>query len=380
MLSLAWDAWTGLNSYSLVLLSAGVLLAVVINCRKWRSDRGRATQLRASLSAPVRLSRTPRVTIVASAWNESDQIAAHLQSVRALRYPNKDYVLCAGGSDGTLDLAKSQAAPWMTILEQRPGEGHTRAFARTLSHAAGAIVFLTDADSRLNDYAFEKTLEPLIEQGESASTGACEPLPEEMRSPFVLERWFIDLYAQSRTGRYTRGFLGCNSALTREALETARDFDAQIDSGADYYLAKLAIAAGQRIRFVPESRVSTEYSHTFSEYCRRQSRWLWSVAALGWKFGCYSEVARCLRTPVVGLAMLAGGVIGAWQRGFLLACWCGLFLHAVLSRFRYIRFGECLSAVRYGNYAGLPLAVLRDFVTWAMSGVAFVVPRMRGWR
>lgn len=380
MLSLVWDAWIWLNGSVLTLVPGSVGAVILFNYWKWLRDRARADELRARSSAPVRLSAAPHVTIVATAWNEAPHIIAHLQSVRALRYPNKDYVLCAGGPDGTLQLARSHGEEWMTVLEQKADQGHHGALRRALSHATGEIVFLTDADCLLTDAAFEKTLEPLIQQNEVACTGGSEPLPEEKHSLFVLERWFINLYANSLKGAYDEGFLGCNTALKRETLPTTEVLGEDLKTGTDYYLSKMVLASGRRIRFVPESNVSTEYSQSLQHYCKRQSRWIITVAVYSWKFGRYREAVRCLRTPVVGLGMLAGAVIGAWQGGFILVCWFLLFLHAVLSRFRYIRFGELLSSVKYDGYLRLPFTVLLDFGVWAVSALAFFVPRRLLWQ
>lgn len=377
MLNWLLSAWAWLNDYALAMFGAGMVAVALFNLRQWRADRARALQIRARPVAPVHLNATPRVTILAAAWNEAEHMAAHLQSVCALRYPNKEYILCAGGPDGTYALACRQSADWMKVLEQQSGEGKQRALRRGLSLATGDIVFLTDADCLLTDDAFERTLAQLINEGEAVATGASEPLPAEQNKPLAVERWFIDRYVQARTGPYTSGLLGGNAALTRQALHATGNLQAEVTTGTDYYLAKQVLACGHRIRFVAASIVATEYPCDWHSYWQRQSRWLRNVVTHGLHFRAYAEVVSCLMTSAVGLAMLMGGGIAAWQAGVLLAGWGVIYAHALAGRARYMRFGELITGRRFPAYQLLPFTLLADFGIWALAGLQYLVPAWR---
>ena len=113
----------------------------------------------------------PLVSVLVAAWNEAAHINRHIESFLALRYPNKELVLCAGGNDGTLDLAYACAGPQVELLPQAPGEGKQRALARSFHQARGEVIFLTDADCELADEPFERTLWPVIGYGEQVATG-----------------------------------------------------------------------------------------------------------------------------------------------------------------------------------------------------------------
>jgi hypothetical protein len=65
-----------------------VLAILAYHWRRWGEDRQRAEALAlARPDARPRLAGEPRVSILVAAWNERDTIAAHVASVRALRYP-----------------------------------------------------------------------------------------------------------------------------------------------------------------------------------------------------------------------------------------------------------------------------------------------------
>jgi len=359
------------------IFGTGIAVAGAFNCWLWRSDCARALRLKTRTAMPVYLQATPRVTILVAAWNEAGIIAEHVWSVSTLRYPNKEYVLCAGGPDGTFAIAYRTAAEWMTVLRQEAGEGMQGALCRALSRATGDIIFLTDADCLLTDNAFERTLAPLINEGEAVACGTSEPLPTQKGDPFVLDRWFKEIYVQAREGSYVGGLRSVNAALTRQALRAGGDLQAHVTSGIDYYLSKQVLGRGYRIRFVRDSIVPTEYEGSVLAFGQRQSRWLWNVIVHGWYFRAYREVASCVLTSVIGLAMLVGGAIAVWQGGAVLAGWSVIYLHVLASRIRYMRFGELMSGLRFPAYYRLPVTILFDFGIWSLAVLRHLVPRVR---
>lgn len=362
-----------------LLVGLALTMVFLLNYWRWCADRARVARLKKSVE-PVRLKATPRVTLLVAAWNEEEQIVNHLESIRALRYANKEYVLCAGGADGTFDLANRETTAWMTILQQFPGDGRHAALRRCLARATGDILFFTDADCLLTNDAFERTLAPLINQGESAATGGYEPLPWERDIPFVMQRWFTDMYVFARKSDYVSGLVGSNAAVTRDALRSAGDLKEALGSGTDYVVAKRLLAAGIPIRFVRESRVPTRYSHRLSDYTERQTRWLRNVITQGWRMKAYKDCFSCALTPVAGTLMIGGGCLAAFQGGLLSAAWLILYLHVLLSRIRYMRFGELMSGRVFGAYARLPFTALIDFGVWIAAGIGCFSSGPLRWR
>ncbi len=293
---------TRFDRWALPLWLVGVAAVGALNYRLWRRDKA----LAAARGEPEPLPplegwpERPLVSVLVAAWNEAAGIDAHIESFRSLRYPRVELVLCAGGDDGTYERAGRHAGPAVTVLRQRPGEGKQRALARAFAASRGEIIFLTDADCRLADEPFERTLFPLIVGGEAAATGGSRPFDEQLADPFAFSQAAAQLYAARPGPEYATGILGRNAALRRSLLAATAALDAPAATGTDYVLAKTLIAAGARIRNVPDSLMPTEYPTAAREYLRQQRRWLRNVALHGRRFGAMDEMRASLRTSLVG--------------------------------------------------------------------------------
>jgi cellulose synthase/poly-beta-1,6-N-acetylglucosamine synthase-like glycosyltransferase len=359
------------NRHAGKLLLLGLVGVAVHNWRQWQRDKAQLARQKEPDPLPPfdTGADLPLVSVLVAAWNEAEGIAAHVESFLRLRYPRRELVLCAGGEDGTYDLAASYAADGAIVLRQEPGEGKQRALRRCLGRATGEIIFLTDADCLLDDDAFERTLAPIIHEGEAVATGTSRPLPGQYANPFVLHQWFTQAGGTVRQGAYVDGILGRNAALRRDALEAAGGFDAEVRTGTDYYMAKQLLRQGYRIRHVPDSAVETPFPETLAQYRRQHTRWLRNVVVHGLRFGDYDEVLRCMIPSLLGGLMLAGPVVALFLGPVALVGWLLLFLHALLSRVRYMRFGESLTHLPFPRaaYARLPLYVLADFAIWATT-------------
>ena len=371
--------WGWLNAEAGWLFLGGLAGVALWNWHKWRRDRALALRLRGRKPDPVQLKATPRVSVLVAAWNEADIIREHIESFLRLRYPNKELILCAGGEDNTYEIACQYAGGQVVVLEQRPGEGKQRALQRCLEQASGEVIFLTDADCLLNDNAFERTLAPIINEGEAVTTGASRPLPRGRKHPLVLHRWFTELYGRSRWGRYTDGILGRNAALRHDVLAAVGGFKVNVRTGTDYYLAKQVLHHGYPIRHVPDSVVETAYPETFGGYQRQQTRWLRNVVMHGMRFKVYSEVIRCLIPSIGGMLMLTGPLIGMWLGRASVVIWLLAWIYVLLSRLRYMRFGELLTeySLQVEGYLRLPVYTVADFGIWALTLLQY---SFRGWR
>ncbi len=342
----------------------------------------------------------PKVSVLVAAWNEAEIIQEHIASFLTLRYFPKELVLCAGGDDGTFGLAYPYTGEQVTVIKQSLGEGKQKALRKTLVLADGEIILLTDADCLFADESFEKVLAPVVNEGEVVATGTIQPLSQQRSSPFVLHRWFNEIWTMAHTSRrrkYVTGVMGANTAIRRDVLEKVGGFEMDVPSGTDYHLAKVLLERGYRIRYVPESAVYTLYTDSLASYCHQQSRWLRNVVMHGLRFGAYDEVVRGLLPSFLGMFMLMGAslVLGAgifrWvrQRFPWMACqprmrtlrmlWGLAWLHVLLRRLQYIRFAERITGERFPKvgYIYLPFYILVDFAVWSWALLQYLFESRR---
>jgi cellulose synthase/poly-beta-1,6-N-acetylglucosamine synthase-like glycosyltransferase len=283
----------------------GLLAVGLWQLRLWRRDRRRLTAIQAM--KPFDLppdAPTPLVSILLPAWNESDHIEACLQAVLALRYPNKQLIICAGGSDDTLARAQQYANSDIIVLEQQPGEGKQRALRRCYAQAAGEIVFLTDADCLLDDVCFERTLAPLLVQGEAATTGTWQPFVRQTDQPLVRYQWSHHVYRELWLADYPSSLDGRNAAVRRNILEDVGGFVLDTPIGTDYLLSRQLEAGGYQIRLARGSQIQTEYPQTITAYWRQLSRWFRNPLILGWQWADWPLVVAVLWSGLTSLLLI----------------------------------------------------------------------------
>lgn len=369
------------NRLAWPLLLLGLAAVALRNWRLWQEDqaflarRGQPAPLPPLAAWP----ELPLVSVLVAAWNEAAHIERHIASFRALRYPHKELVLCAGGEDGTYELAARQAGPDLRVLRQETDEGKQRALARAFRVTQGAVIFLTDADCLLADEPFERTLWPVIAKGEQAATGSSQPLPEQLADPFAFTQAASQIYSALHGPLYAPGILGRNCAVQRHLLAETAALEAPAPTGTDYVLAKTLVLAGVRIRQVSESRVPTDYPTTATAYMRQQRRWLRNVVLHGRRFGAASEMRASLRTSLIGAAMVLLPLVGIALAPWLLAVWGVLAGQALAARLRYRSFAELVleRQARPGDAAWQVPLMLLDFVTWTQPLVDYVRQRDR---
>lgn len=372
--------WASLNDNALGLALAGALVMIALNALKWRGDLARAQQKKNEHDAApdVNFDVTPKVSALVAAWNEGDIIKEHIASFRALRYPNKELILIAGGKDGTYQTALSLAGDGITVLEQPPGTGKQRSLRMGYPHTNGDVIFLTDADGIYEDQAFEHTIAAIINDGADVSTGGSSPIPRQRTNPFALHLWFIDRYVRSVWGDTTDGLLGRNAAVSREALDKISGFDADVQTGTDYHMAKTLIGAGYDIRYATHSEIPTTFAEDLKKYRTQQTRWLRNVVQHGMRSGAYGEAFRSLTPAFIGMFMLIMPFFALVIGPVLMVPWAVAAAHVLCSRIRYMRFGEIVTGYRFGvGYLLLPFYILLDFVLWSLTLVQYTFSRAR---
>jgi hypothetical protein len=117
------NAWTNLRQGWLLLV--GLVGVSLFQTRLWQRDKALLVSREVTQPLPPveNWPKLPKVTALVAAWNEGLYIEEHIESFLALRYPDKQLVLVAGGDDGTLEMARRYACAQVKIMEQQPGEG-----------------------------------------------------------------------------------------------------------------------------------------------------------------------------------------------------------------------------------------------------------------
>ena len=331
------------------LLGLGLAAAVWVNARQWRLDRQAAQRLNEASEATTPLrpptEALPRVSLLIPAWNEAEHLEACLRSVLALRYPNKEAVVCAGGEDGTLYIARRFIGPGVTVMEQLSGEGKQPALQRCFEHSSGEIIFLTDADCRLEDDCFERTLAPIVNGLEVATTGSRRPFEDQQNQALVAFQWADHLYQEGHLPDYIHALFGINAAIRRDVLEKAGAFTAQAAIGTDLHLAHRLMAFGYRIRYVRDSRVYTDYLSDPSAYIRQQSRWFRNRFLYGLRDRAWGDVLSHLRAGLAAVFMLGAPLAGGLGSRLLWRLWIAAASHLALSQVRLACYAHLSGAL-----------------------------------
>ena len=372
---------TWLDGHTKWLLAGGLIAAGAVNWLQWRRDKKAARRLGTQPTEPPVLNKTPRVSILVPAWNEANNIGPCIESILALRYPDKELVVCAGGNDGTLDIAQRYSGSNVVVLEQYQGEGKQRALQRCFERATGEIIFLTDADCLLDDDSFERTVEPLLSGEEEVSTGSWRPLDEQLGNPFVIYQWSHHLYREGVLPDHIDSLDGRNAAIRRSALERVGGFKVTAHIGTDYQLSNELTTAGYRIRFVHHSRVRTEYPETVMQYWRQQSRWFRNALLLSARFGIWKRVWAPTRAGLAALFMLGVPLTGGLWSKPLWYLWVAAVCHLILSQARFTRFAQLCGGLRLARRWQYTLFAPYMIVGWmAMTRglVDSLLPSRRG--
>lgn len=320
----------------------------------------------------------PKVSFLVAAWNEEDGLKSFVDSYSNLVYPKKELILCAGGSDRTLEIANAYEDSTITVLPQEEGEGKQRALRKAFPRSNGDVIVLTDADCLLDQEALLELLVPILEGEESVANGSCKPLPRQMGIPFVFYQYAAQRVVEKSliARRYHRSLLGRNCAMSREALASVRGFDEDVAIGTDAFLARKFVNAGYRIRSVP-SRVATAYPETIPAYGRQRSRWWRNRILLALRFRQTRRLLTASSPVAIGLAIVSLPILGvlAWP---LLVLWACLFAYAYYRRARVVlapkRNGE---RIPRGILLWLPLSIAADSYASILTVVHLLSPNMR---
>lgn len=292
----------------------GILLCLVafIGWEAWRFwHYPPRPDLTLRVDAPPRFpADTPKVSFLVPAWNATEDLAAFVEHFRNLSLPSKELLLCIGGNGGT--LLESWGTDDVIVLPQLPGEGKQRALQKCWNASSGDIIYLSDVDCLLTDRVVANLIYPLITGTAAVTTGPTRSFPGDLLTPSARARCAIDLACVPTVMKIGEGLVGCNTAITRDALEMAGAFQVSAPSGTDYTLAQELRTRSIPLWYVPGSPIMTRYHHTFRQYVRQQRRWLRNIFLLGNRYRVRRDVGGA--TLAMGLAYAAAGSVlgGIW--------------------------------------------------------------------
>lgn len=294
------------------------------------------------------------VTFLVAAWTAEAEVEPFVLAFRALSLRRKQLVLCIGGRDDGLELARHLAGDDVSVIEQRPGDGKQGGLRRGIPLASGEYIYLTDIDCRPDDASVRPMVAALASADAAAVTGSIRPLDTQIGDAFVDALWAIERFGVASYGQTVSGLRGANALVRRPALGLAGDFRQEAPSGTDYTLAKELRASGMRIGFVRSSEMPVRFPPNPATYMRKQARWLRNVAVLAPRYGAWSElwgVVQTMTLPFLVVALAAAGFV--WWPAWAAAA--TLLLHAMLNRARYAKCARV-----HVPAAGIIISVLAD--------------------
>jgi len=320
----------------------------------------------------------PKVSILVPAWNEGKTVSSCIESFFEIKYPNRELIVIAGGDDDTYEIANGYTDNNITVLKQLP-EGKNAALNLGLKSAKGEIIVLTDADCIMNAQWFDSIIKPIVEGGEGIVSGNNQPLRSQLNNPFVLFQFsYTAAFKHEKNEKYLDGK---NAALKREILDEIGGFDEGALTGTDLSLKYILLDRGFKIRFVPESVISTRYPDSKREYLKQRSRWLRNFIIHGKKHGDSNAVSVFFEQTIIGATMILTPFFLALFKP-LIYPWTAVFLLAFYNRTRLIKTSrKTMPELKFNSiYPRLPLYIIVEYMAGFLSLLDYILPwRRRRW-
>jgi glycosyltransferase involved in cell wall biosynthesis len=216
------------------------------------------------------LPRRPRVSVVVASFNGGRTLAACLESLTRLNYPDYEVILI---DDGSTDNTQALAARFPDVRNVRQNnQGLSAARNAGLRAATGEIVAFTDSDCRADPDWLYYLVGGLV-RGDYVGIGGPNFLPPE-DSPVAA----AVLAAPGGpahvllTDREAEHIPGCNMAFYKWALEEIQGFDPLFrKAGDDVDVCWRLQARGYKLGFSPAGFVWHYRRSTLKAYLKQQS-------------------------------------------------------------------------------------------------------------
>ncbi len=283
-------------------------------CRRDRTRKPAWDALREAWNRPAAaLPESPKVSVIVCAYNAAETLAACLESLRGVDYPDYEVLLI---DDGSTDATARIAAGFPEVRSIRADHAGLSA-ARNLGarEATGAVLAYTDADCRAHPLWLHYAVACLREGGYAAAGGPNIPPPALNREQACVaaapggprEVMLDDARAEHLPG--------CNLVVWKSAFEQVGGFNPLFrTAGDDVDFCWRLTALGHGLGFHPGAMVWHERRRNVAAYFRQQrgygeaEAWLWRIhqeafsgwGAVKWQGRIY-EPARpeALRAPRV---------------------------------------------------------------------------------
>lgn len=253
------------------------------------------------------LKRYPKVSIVVASYNGERTLAACLQSLKRIRYPDFEILLV---DDGSIDSTRRIAAahPEVRFLRHETNLGLSVARNTGIAAATGEIIAFTDSDCRADEDWLFYLVATMLETGYAGAGGPNLLPPEDspvaaavMASPGGPAHVMLtDIEAEH--------IPGCNMAFYKWALDDIGGFDPKFArAGDDVDICWRLQQAGFKIAFSPAAFVWHYRRSTVRAYLRQQHGYGEAEALLTRK---HPENFNSL-----GGGLWRGRIYGSWKFG-----------------------------------------------------------------
>lgn len=222
-----------------------------------------------------------KFSILVPAYNEEGAIASSLDSLVAIKHPDKEIIVIDDAStDGTARVVQGFFDRGVILVVREKNGGRAAALNSGLQRAAGDVIITTDADTIVPS-GWLKSFERQFEQKDVVAVGGAYTAYNKL-NPLVFATSILD---QILNGLFKKCIIpnklsGVNSAIRKAVLLRLGGFDENSWWSEDSDLGWKAKVLG-RVVYDPSNMVSTRYPDNWQGVWKRKFYWGY---AMGLKF------------------------------------------------------------------------------------------------
>ncbi|MBZ9676458.1 glycosyltransferase [Mesorhizobium sp. ES1-1] len=198
------------------------------------------------------MAEDPYISIIIPVWNGEDRIAATLQSIAEQTAPRDRFeviVVDNGSTDGTVAIVNR--FDFVTLLSE-PQPGSYRARNLGLAAARGDYVLFTDGDCVADpDWVMQAISATTRLPDVDLHAGHITLFREDKAGPFAARYEELTAFNQEVNVRFGH-CVTANWLCKRELLLSIGGFNQDLLSGGDIDCSRRIVAAGHRLRYLPE--------------------------------------------------------------------------------------------------------------------------------